>query len=169
MQEPELSIKSLLPMAPWDPKQAGAIVDQIGQLRPFLRTPLVQAMWKAAKQDLESATGLKTLLVLTDGNDTELEKFKPKYNPSRLSVKDFIVAGFKPLGITVNMVFFTPASRAEGDRRCQESLRSGPGPARTSRQLQDGQGSQGADRDAPARPDPEAHLSDPQARWHARR
>ena len=108
--EPELSINPLLRMAPWDPKRTGAILNQIGQLRPFLRTPLVQAMWKAAKQDLESATGLKTLLVLTDGMDSELEKFKPKYNPSRLSVKDFVVAGFKPLGITVNMVFFTPAA-----------------------------------------------------------
>jgi hypothetical protein len=115
--EPELTIKPLLPMAPWDPRQTDALVGQIRQLRPYLETPLVEAMWMAANQDLKSATGLKTLLVLTDGDDNQLEKFNPKYNPNRLSVKDFIVAGFKPLGITVNMVFFTPAgNKNEIDR-----------------------------------------------------
>ncbi|MFO0890561.1 MAG: hypothetical protein U0790_15635 [Isosphaeraceae bacterium] len=111
--EPELSISPLLPMAPWDPRQTDGIVGSIKQLKPYLGTPLVQAMWTAASRDLQNATGLKTLLVLTDGDDTELEKFKPKYNPNRLSVRDFIVNGFRPMGITVNMVFFTPAGRKE--------------------------------------------------------
>jgi hypothetical protein len=106
--EPELTIKPLLRMTPWDPSQTEAIVAQVSQLQPYLSTPLVTAMWTAAKRDLELASGLKTLLVLTDGDDNELEKFKPKYNPNRMTVKDFIVSGFKTLGIAVNMVFFTP-------------------------------------------------------------
>ena len=122
--EPELTIKPLLAMAPWDPRQTDAIVGQIRQLRPYLDTPLVEAMWMSASQDLKAATGLKTLLVLTDGDDNQLEKFKPKYNPNRLSVKDFIVAGFKPLGITVNMVFFTPAGKKEEIDRARD--RFGP-------------------------------------------
>jgi hypothetical protein len=108
-EEPELTIRQLLRPAPWDPGQADALVKQIGQLVPFFETPLVQAMWQAANTDLKDAKGLKTLLVLTDGDDNQLKKNKPKYNPGSLSVKDFIVSGFKPLGITVNMVFFTPA------------------------------------------------------------
>lgn|GEM_PF-3039563 len=124
-QEPELTVKPFLPMAPWNPERAAAIIGQIGQLHPFFETPLVEAMWMAANQDLKSATGLKTLLVLTDGDDNQLEKFNPKYNPNRLSVKDFIVAGFKPLGITVNMVFFTPA----GDKKEIERAKDRFGPA----------------------------------------
>jgi hypothetical protein len=111
--EPELTIDPLLPMAPWDPRQTEAVVARVAQQRPYLSTPLVTAMWTAAKSDLASAKGLKTLLVLTDGDDTELEKNKPRYNPRSLSVKDFIVENFKPLGITVNMVFFTPQAKQQ--------------------------------------------------------
>ncbi|HKM53992.1 MAG TPA: hypothetical protein VJY33_11330, partial [Isosphaeraceae bacterium] len=106
-KEPELTVNALRPLAPWRPEQTKPLVGQIAQLRPFLETPLVWAMWVAAYNDLKSAKGLKTLLVLTDGDDTELEKNKPQYNPGRLSIKDFILQGFKPLGITVNMVFFS--------------------------------------------------------------
>jgi hypothetical protein len=107
-QEPELTIKPLVRPAPWDPNQANQLVDRIGQLEPFFGTPLVQAMWAAANTDLKAATGIKTLLVLTDGNDNRLAN-NPKYNPDKLSVPEFIVAGFKPLNIRVNMIFFTPA------------------------------------------------------------
>ncbi len=98
-------------MAPWNPEQTDALVKQIAKLQPFFNTPLVQAMWAAAYWDLKSAKGLKTLVVLTDGEDTELRKNNPKYNPEKLSVKDFIISRFKPLEITVNMVFFTPAGK----------------------------------------------------------
>jgi len=125
VNEPELTIKPLLPMAPWDPRRTDALIGQIGKLRPFLETPLVTAMWMAANQDLKSAKGLKTLLVLTDGDDNQLEKFKPKYNPNKLSVNDFIVSVFKPLDITVNMVYFTPA----GNQKEIDSARDRFGPA----------------------------------------
>ena len=121
-EEPERTIKPLLRPAPWDPVQADALVKQIGRLVPFFETPLVQAMWQAANADLKDAQGLKTLLVLTDGYDTELSKKKPRYNPNGLSVKDFIVAGFKPLGITVNMVFFTPAGNPEEIARAKANF-----------------------------------------------
>ena len=71
----------------------------------------MQAMFEAAKQDLTDAKGLKTLLVLTDGQDSELKKNKPKYNPEHWSVPEFIVNKFKPLNVRVNMIFFTPAGK----------------------------------------------------------
>jgi serine/threonine protein kinase len=124
-EEPELTINSdILPMAPWDPAQADAIIDKVGRLHPYFETPLVQAMWVAANRDLKNAKGLKTLLVLTDGNDNQLEKFKPKYNPNNSSVKDFIIGGFKPLGITVNMVFFTTKPESQEVQDAQK--RFGP-------------------------------------------
>ena len=123
---PELTIKALRPLAPWRPEQTKPLVTQIAQLRPFLDTPLVWAMWVAANKDLKSAKGLKTLLVLTDGDDTELEKNKPQYNPGGLPIKDFILQGFKPLGITVNMVFFTRDRQKGRNRQSQGSLQPGP-------------------------------------------
>ncbi|MFO0893069.1 MAG: protein kinase [Isosphaeraceae bacterium] len=123
VEEPELSIRPLLPMAPWDPRRTDEVIGRIRQLRPYLETPLVQAMWTAAGRDLKDATGLKTLLVLTDGDDNQLEKFKPNYNPSRLSTRDFIVSGFKPMGITVNMVFFSAAGKSDEVRKAAERFR----------------------------------------------
>src|SRR5262249_36562191 len=110
--EPELTIKPLLRPVPWDRGKADELVKRIGQLHPFFETPLVQAMWVVANSDWTWATGLKTLLVLTDGNDNRLEK-SLKYNPDKLSVPDFVVAGFKSLNIRINMIFFTPA----GDKK----------------------------------------------------
>lgn len=124
-QEPERTITQLIPMGPWDPERTDALINQIGQLHPFFETPLVQAMWVAANRDLKAAKGLKTLLVLTDGQDSELAKNNPRYNPNKLSVKDFIVSGFKPLGITVNMVFFTP----RGNPKEIENAKTSFGPA----------------------------------------
>jgi hypothetical protein len=108
VKEPELTINQLRKPAPWDPAQVGALAKELDRLRPHLDTPLVEAMWTAANKDLTTARGLKTLLVLTDGNDNRLEN-NPKHNPNKLSVPDFIVAGFKPLNIRVNMIFFTPS------------------------------------------------------------
>jgi hypothetical protein len=114
--EPELTINPLREPAPWDPGQVGELARQLDRLRPHLDTPLVEAMWRAANRDLTKARGLKTLLVLTDGADNRLND-NPKYNPSKLSVPDFIVAGFKPLNIRVNMIFFTPSgTKVEIDR-----------------------------------------------------
>ena len=120
--EPELTIHQLRKPVPWDPGQLGGLVKQLDELRPFLDTPLVQAMWTAANKDLTSARGLKTLLVLTDGNDNRLAKNHPRYNPNKLSVPEFVVAGFKSLNIRVNMIFFTPSSNPVEIRLARENF-----------------------------------------------
>jgi len=107
-EEPEQTVKRLLEPAPWDPAKTDAVIQKIAGLHPFFDTPLVWAMWRAANSDLFNAKGLKTLLVLTDGNDNRLEK-NPKYNPHNQLIPDYVVAGFTGQNIRVNMVFFTPA------------------------------------------------------------
>ncbi len=106
-EEPELTIHALREAAPWSVAETEGLIRQLHQIRPFFDTPLAQAMWNAAGQDLVGAKGLKTLLVLTDGKDTRLDR-SPKYNPENLSVADFVVKHLKPLNVQVNMIFFTP-------------------------------------------------------------
>jgi hypothetical protein len=110
--EPELTIRPLRTPAAWDLNQLDDLARKLDQLRPYLGTPLVQAMWKAADTDLRQAQGLKTLLVLTDGMDTRFAANR-KFNPDNLSIPKFFAKSFKPLGIGVNMIFFTPA----GDKK----------------------------------------------------
>jgi hypothetical protein len=105
---PELTIAPLRPPGRWSTAEADVLIRKLDQIRPYFETPLVQAMTEAAKKDLTDAKGLKTLLVLTDGEDNQLEK-NLTYNPKRSSKPDFIVNNFKPLNIQVNMIFFTPA------------------------------------------------------------
>jgi hypothetical protein len=123
---PELTVKALRPLAPWHPQQTKPLVKQIAELHPFLDTPLIWAMWVVADQDLKFAKGLKTLLVLTDGDDTEFDKNKPWYKLPKPpdndfnAVKDFFVERLKPLGITVNMAFFTPQANIQQIKRARD-------------------------------------------------
>jgi hypothetical protein len=113
-KEPETTIKQLLPPTSWTRSQLAPLSRRLETLRPQFGTPLVWAMWRAAQSDLVAgkAKGLKTLLVLTDGNDTRL-KDNPKYNPRQRSVPDYVLDAFKTSGIRIQMVFFTP----KGDKK----------------------------------------------------
>jgi hypothetical protein len=102
---PQLTITQLREPAGWNAKQAQALIEKLDRFRPFLHTPLVAAMWKAAETDLKSAKGLKTLLVLTDGQDDRFSSDE-ELNPTRMDIPTFIGARFANLGIRVNMVFF---------------------------------------------------------------
>ncbi len=113
--EPERTIQSLRAPAPWADVQTDGLIRKLEDLLPWFQTPLVEAMLKAAQTDLRAAKGLKTLLVLTDGADNRLEK-GAAINPDKLTIPNFITDRFKPLGVRINMVFFTPAGdRAEID------------------------------------------------------
>jgi hypothetical protein len=105
VDQPERTITRLRPPARWNPTQADGLIQELDRFRPFLETPLVAAMWKAADSDLKLARGLKTLLVLTDGRDNRLAKDKD-LNPGGLDVPTFVSTRFANLGIRVNMVFF---------------------------------------------------------------
>jgi hypothetical protein len=104
--EPERTINQLRPPDRWHPNQVKALTQKLDGLRPWFGTPLVQAMWKATETDLMSARGFKTLLVLTDGDDTRFDKNKT-FNPKSMTIPEFIAQRYANLGIRVNMVFFT--------------------------------------------------------------
>jgi len=107
-EEPERTIHPLRTPAPWAKDQIDGVIKQLDRIRPYLHTPLVEAMWNAAATDLKDAKGMKTLLVLTDGNDDRFKK-NEKFNKTKVEVPDFILSAFRGLEIHINMVFFTPA------------------------------------------------------------
>ncbi len=103
-QAPEQTIRQLLPPTAWNPAQLGDLIKQLDQLWPLYGTPLVQAMW-GAKLDLDKAKGLKTLLVLTDGDDNRFMA-NNRFNGQGLTIPQFIQNFFNNTGITINMIFF---------------------------------------------------------------
>ena len=106
--EPERTISRLWNRRPGNPAQAQELIGRLDPFRPFLETPLVQAMYAAADADLKDAKGLKTLLVLTDGADTRF-KVNRMFNPQQMSIPDFLKAHFNRFGARINLVFFTAA------------------------------------------------------------
>lgn len=102
--KPEETIRLLRPAAPWEPGDLEALRKTLDDLIPFHGTPLLQAMW-GAKLDLDKAKGLKTMLVLTDGQDTRFAENRT-FNPTGATIPGFIRENFKDAGITVNMIFF---------------------------------------------------------------
>lgn len=102
--KPEETIRLLRPAAPWDRADLEPLSKTLDGLIPFHGTPLLQAMW-GAKLDLDKAKGLKTMLVLTDGQDTRFAENRT-FNPAGATISGFIRENFKDAGITVNMIFF---------------------------------------------------------------
>ena len=103
--EPERTIKRLLEPARWNPDQIRNLKVQLDQIKPWLETPLVQAMSRAIDSDLKKAKGLKTLLVLTDGDDTRFMKNRV-FNSKGVDIPTFIKSSFDQVGVRINMVFF---------------------------------------------------------------
>ena len=105
--EPELTIQRLRDPLRWDINQINSLATKLDELRPLVETPLVEAMVKAARTDLVIAKGIRTLLVLTDGDETQFPNSKALGAGIRGSpdIASFVAKVFQPLGITVNMVF----------------------------------------------------------------
>jgi hypothetical protein len=116
--EPERTIEQLRAPKPWSNVQIDPLIRRLKDIQPYFDTPLVHAMLQAAQCDLGNAKGLKTLLVLTDGDDNRLEQ-DAVFNPNKLKIPQFITERFKAMGVQINMVFFTPA----GDRNEIEKAR----------------------------------------------
>jgi hypothetical protein len=93
---------------------------RVSGLQPSGWTPLVRAMVEA-RRDLESVTGFKTLVVLTDGRDTRFERGSqttddgktiqvpgdPDYNPNGTTkIEQFLTDQFKDSDIAIRVVGF---------------------------------------------------------------
>lgn len=91
---------------PEDPKQLDQVMAAVSYptLEPWNESPIVRAMMMA-KQDLEGASGFKTLVVLTDGQDNCFANDK-QYNPSGQDIPTALRNAFASSGITVNIVGF---------------------------------------------------------------
>jgi hypothetical protein len=94
----------------WNPGNRAQLAEVLGKLRPpaiipYNETPIVRAMVQA-KGDLEGASGFKTLVVLTDGGESE-EKSSER-------IRQILREKFpRDEGIAINMVCF----RADADER----------------------------------------------------
>ena len=69
-QEPERTIRRQIPPTTWGESNSTSGAGTSTPSNSYFGTPLLQAMWGAADQDLRHAKGIRTLLVLTDGEDT---------------------------------------------------------------------------------------------------
>ncbi|WP_165227180.1 hypothetical protein [Aquisphaera insulae] len=123
---PENTIKRLREPKEWSLSERPGLLAELEKYRPFCETPLVQAMWHAAGNDLLAAKGLKTLLVLTDGADTRFMK-NTDFNPVRdgkptfANIADFIGKAFDKTAIQVNMVYFAPNDDEVAKKELQEA------------------------------------------------
>ncbi|QEH33047.1 hypothetical protein OJF2_15430 [Aquisphaera giovannonii] len=130
---PEKTIQRLREPVRWDRAELPGLVARLEAYRPFCDTPLVEAMWRAAATDLGKAQGLKTLLVLTDGNDTEFQKHR-EFNPLKdgkptyKDIPEFIRTAFDPTGVQINMIYFDTAS--DGGKQLEEARKNFEEPLR---------------------------------------
>jgi hypothetical protein len=68
-------------------------------------------MVRAAQEDLVNASGIKTLLVLTDGTDTRFLQSKTLDRQNTNYIPTFIAMFFKTLRIRINIVYFSTDER----------------------------------------------------------
>lgn len=113
-KQPERTIRKLWSSSDWRPAQADDVQALLDGLTPYFKTPLVEAMWKAANDPMLAETqGLKNLLVLTDGNDNRFAHSQ-KLNPTgKTSIPEFLREKFRSLGIRVTLVYFHAGTKAD--------------------------------------------------------
>lgn len=129
---PNSTIQQLRKGTPWREKDHAPLMRQVENLCPFNYTPLIRSMVQARKDvfDRSSFEGFKSLVVLTDGDDSEFRK-DPQLNPNGLSKAEFLKKEFEKSGIRVYVVGFetTPDDEA-GLKEIQKGLESLPLPGR---------------------------------------
>jgi hypothetical protein len=103
---PADSIEQLLTPTPWNPEDNEKIDELVAKakgLEPWNLSPILRAMYTAAKKDLASAPGFKTLVVITDGMDNCFENDKA-LNGGKKDTRQFILENFAD--IQVNLIGF---------------------------------------------------------------
>lgn len=125
----ERAIRRVQEPTVWDPQDRSQRRNLLDTIRypntePWNESPLVAAMFAAAG-DLAERTGLRSLVVITDGADNRIEK-DPVTNPLGESAEELIRKKFGGSGITLNVVAFRvdsgeqPATRQQ--LKCVEKL-----------------------------------------------
>ena len=119
-ENPERTIRRVYGPVAWEPDQRRIIETTMRDLKPMWFTPLVEAMDRA-KVDLVKTKGLRTMLVLTDGADSEFEK---KHRAPKVTIADHIARSFGDTGIVVNMILYTADRKEflESEKQFADSL-----------------------------------------------
>jgi hypothetical protein len=92
------------------PEQLDPIMDRIELKRPAYDTPLIKSMLEAYKADLKTATGIKTLLALTDGDDTDYKvNDKPDKDKTAAARRD-LRAALNDGDTFVGIIIFNPTA-----------------------------------------------------------
>src|SRR5262249_32446464 len=104
----------------WAPGQGEALMSEVRKVVPYGETPLVRAMWEAKKDFSPKFDGLKTMVVLTDGDDNEFAKDKALHDLHNTNdIPTFLDKEFKDSKIQVNVVLFevTDKDRASAEKQ----------------------------------------------------
>ena len=123
---PEKTIARLLTPTPWDPEneaQLNGVIASLEGLRPWNESPIVRAMIQAS-QDLQEASGFKSLLVLTDGMDNRFHLDK-EINPGKADIAAALRQYFPD--VEVNIIGFRLPGEEE-ERAASAVRRSGESP-----------------------------------------
>jgi hypothetical protein len=128
LRKPEATITLLRKPSAWAPQDLNPLVDSLERLVPFNGTPLVRAMSFAKDNGFPKGhTGHKTLLVLTDGEDTCFNSVGTDGKPIRDDeliarhktdiIGEFLKAEFAKGDIRVNLIAFQAGSEEENLRK----------------------------------------------------
>jgi hypothetical protein len=102
----EQTIRTVRPPTRWDPSQLGPLMAEIRypRVEPWNDSPIVRTMIRA-RDDLLRLTdsGLKTLVVITDGDDNRFES-DPLRGGGGKDIAAFLRESFKDTGIQINMI-----------------------------------------------------------------
>lgn len=118
----EETVRCLRPLSPWNPedKQAyQALMSSLAYpaLEPWNESAVVHAML-AAKQELVSSRGPKTLIAITDGIDNRYQQ-DVQVNPQHWDVSTGLAESFRGTGIALQVVGFQIASHEEEEAHKQ--------------------------------------------------
>jgi hypothetical protein len=104
---------------PKDPAQLPGVMAKIRfpALKPWNESPILRAMLEA-KRDLNSATGYKTMIVVTDGMDNRYQH-DTVLNPKGLSIPALLRSEFTGSGIAVHVVGFKLPDHEEAETKKQ--------------------------------------------------
>lgn len=120
----EDTIRQVQAPVAWNPQvgnQLSALMAKVNYpaIEPWNESPILRAML-AAKNDLSSVTGFKTLLVITDGMDNRFAE-DAQANPNKQDIPAALISAFQDSGILVNIVGFKVVGGEQAEAKRQFS------------------------------------------------